>query len=136
DGVWKHLDAVFAFIASGGGRDRNLALDSPEFAAACFGSRFNRLLPCVGEDAAPLVYFGEAPAPLWALAGVSASPWRPQRRRASSFGPVWTFRRCWTGSATTRTSSAAGSTPGRSCGSPSSARTASGGCSPTTSWPR
>jgi hypothetical protein len=78
DGVWKNLDAVFAFIASGGGRDRNLAMDSPQFASACFGSRFNRLLPCVGEEAAPLVYFGDRPAPPWALAGVSASPWRPQ----------------------------------------------------------
>jgi hypothetical protein len=77
DGVWKNLDAVFAFVASGGGKERNLAMDAPEFAEACFGSRFNRLLPCVGEEAASLVYFGDRPAPPWALAGVSASPWRP-----------------------------------------------------------
>jgi hypothetical protein len=76
DGVWKNLDAVFAFVASGGGRDRNLAMDAPEFAAACFGSRFNRLLPCTGDEAESLVYFGDRPAPPWALAGVSARPWR------------------------------------------------------------
>jgi len=83
DGCWKQLDAVFAYVASGGGRDRNLAMDAPAFASACFGSRFNRLLPCVADEAAPLVYFGEHPAPPWALAGVSASPWRPVREPAS-----------------------------------------------------
>jgi Transglutaminase-like superfamily len=76
-GRWRQLDAVFAFAAAGGGRDRNLTVDAPAFAEACFGSRFNRLLPCVADDAAPLVYFGERPAPPWALAGVSARLWRP-----------------------------------------------------------
>jgi hypothetical protein len=76
-GRWKSLDAVFAFAAAGGARDRNLSVDAPEFAEACFGSRFNRLLPCAGDDAAPLVYFGDRPAPPWALVGVSARPWRP-----------------------------------------------------------
>ena len=78
DDCWKNLDAVFAFVCSGGGRDRNIAVEAPGFAQACCGSRFNRLLPCIGEEAAPLVYFDEHPAPPWALAGVSASPWRPQ----------------------------------------------------------
>ncbi len=77
-GRWKHLDAVFAFAAAGGGRDRGLTVDAPAFAQACFGSRFNRLLPCAADDAAPLVYFGERPAPPWALAGVSARLWSPQ----------------------------------------------------------
>jgi hypothetical protein len=77
EGHWKQLDAVFAFAASGGGTERNFGMDAPDFAAACCGSRFNRLLPCAGDDAAPLVYFGDRPAPPWALAGVSARPWRP-----------------------------------------------------------
>jgi hypothetical protein len=76
DGQWKQLDAVFAFAAMDGGQERNIGMDAPAFAAACCGSRFNRLLPCVGDDAAPLVYFGARPAPPWALAGVSARPWR------------------------------------------------------------
>lgn len=75
-GRWKPLDAVFAFAAAGGAPGRTLGVDAPEFAEACFGSRFNRLLPCAADDAAPLVYFGERPAPPWALAGVSARPWR------------------------------------------------------------
>ena len=76
DGVWKSLDGIFAFVASGGGRERGFALDAPAFAHACAGSRFNRLLPCVGEDAAPLVLVDGQPAPPWALAGVGARPWR------------------------------------------------------------
>jgi hypothetical protein len=75
-GHWKQLDAVFAFATGGGGRDRGLGMDVPAFAAACCGSRFNRLLPCVAADAAPLIYFNDSPAPPWALAGVSARPWR------------------------------------------------------------
>lgn len=77
DGHWKQLDAVFAFAASGGGKERNFGMHAPDFAAACCGSRFNRLLPCAGADAAPLAYVGDRPAPPWALAGVSARPWRP-----------------------------------------------------------
>ncbi len=76
-GRWQPLDAVFAFAAAGGAPDRNLRVDAPAFAEACFGGRFNRLLPCTADDAAPLVYFGERPAPPWALAGISARPWRP-----------------------------------------------------------
>ena len=75
-GRWQPLDAVFAFAAAGGAPDRNLRVDAPAFAEACYGGRFNRLLPCTADDAAPLVYFGERPAPGWALAGISARPWQ------------------------------------------------------------
>lgn len=74
DGVPKSLDPVFAFVATVG--DERGVARSPEFAAACFGSRFNRLLPCRTDSAEPLVYFDGAPAPYWAMVGVSARPRR------------------------------------------------------------
>ncbi|MFI6898673.1 hypothetical protein ACIBM4_31620 [Streptomyces sp. NPDC050256] len=74
DGVHLSLDPVFAFVATVG--DERGVAESPEFAAACFGSRFNRLLPCRTEQAEPLVYFDGAPAPYWAMAGVGARPRR------------------------------------------------------------
>ncbi|MFJ5549106.1 hypothetical protein [Streptomyces sp. NPDC093225] len=74
DGVAKSLDPVFAFVATVG--DERGVKESPEFAAACRGSRFNRLMPCVTDDAEPLVYFDGEPAPYWAMAGVSARPRR------------------------------------------------------------
>lgn len=74
DGVAKCLDPVFAFVATVG--DERGAPKSPEFAAACRGSRFNRLLPCRTGDAEPLVYFDGAAAPYWAMVGVSARPRR------------------------------------------------------------
>jgi hypothetical protein len=74
DGVWRPLDAVFAFVAAGGG-GRDLAAKAPGFAGACCGGRFNRLLPCVADNAAPLVYVGDEAPPPWSLAGVSAQPW-------------------------------------------------------------
>ena len=73
DGRWKTLDIVFAFLAGGGGRRRIDA--SAEFAAACLGGRFNRLLPCESADAGALILSGGKPAPPWALAGVSAHTW-------------------------------------------------------------
>lgn len=73
DGRWKTLDLVFAFLAGGAGHRRIQA--SPEFAAACRGGRFNRLLPCESEEASALILSGGEPAPPWALAGVSAHPW-------------------------------------------------------------
>jgi transglutaminase-like putative cysteine protease len=73
DGRWKTLDAVFAFLAGGAGHRRIEA--SPEFAAACRGGRFNRLLPCESEEASALILAGGEPAPPWALAGVSAHTW-------------------------------------------------------------
>jgi hypothetical protein len=75
DGVTKPMDPVFAFVSETGDRARGVAR-SPEFAEACCGSRFNRLMPCVGEDAAPLVYFDGRPAPYWCMVGISARPWR------------------------------------------------------------
>jgi hypothetical protein len=74
DGVAKPMDPVFAHFARVGDKAKAIAT-SPEFAQACFGSRFNRLMPCVGEDGAPLVYFDDRPAPYWAMVGVSARPW-------------------------------------------------------------
>lgn len=68
-----HLDPIFAFVATTGSRARGVRI-SPEFAQACFGSRFNRLLPCYGEDGAPMVTIDGRPAPYWSLSGVSASP--------------------------------------------------------------
>lgn len=73
DGRWKTLDLVFAFLAGGAGHRRIQA--SPEFAAACRGGRFNRLLPCASDEAGALILAGGEPAPPWALAGVSAHPW-------------------------------------------------------------
>ncbi|GGW80469.1 hypothetical protein GCM10010503_67340 [Streptomyces lucensis JCM 4490] len=74
DGVHKSLDPVFAFVATVG--DERGVAESPEFAAACFGSRFNRLLPCRTDSAEPLVYFDGDPAPYWAMVGVGARPRR------------------------------------------------------------
>lgn len=73
DGRWKTLDIVFAFLAGGAGHRRIEA--SPEFAAACRGGRFNRLLPCGSDEAGALILAGGEPAPPWALAGVSAHTW-------------------------------------------------------------
>lgn len=75
DGRWKTLDIVFAFLAGGAGHRRIQA--SPEFAAACRGGRFNRLLPCESDEASALILSGGEPAAPWALAGVSAHPWEP-----------------------------------------------------------
>ncbi|MFF3405298.1 hypothetical protein ACFYW8_03605 [Streptomyces sp. NPDC002742] len=74
DGAHKSLDPVFAFVATVG--DERGVARSPEFAAACFGSRFNRLLPCRTDSAQPLVYFDGEPAPYWAMVGVGARPRR------------------------------------------------------------
>ncbi|MFI0980760.1 transglutaminase domain-containing protein [Streptomyces sp. NPDC021093] len=70
DGRWKVLDPVFAHLIGRTGAD-----DS--FREACRGGRFNRLLPCAVDDAAPLIIRADGePVPLWALAGVSARPWK------------------------------------------------------------
>ncbi|HET6636778.1 MAG TPA: hypothetical protein VFH77_17305 [Streptomyces sp.] len=74
DGEHKSLDPVFAFVAAVG--DERGVAKSPEFAEACRGGRFNRLLPCRTESAEPLVYFDGRPAPYWAMVGVSAKPRR------------------------------------------------------------
>lgn len=75
-GATLQLDPVFAFVSMVGDSGHNVAR-SPEFARACFGGRFNRLLPCIGDDAAPLVYFDDEPAPYWSMVGISARPWQP-----------------------------------------------------------
>ncbi|MER5733828.1 hypothetical protein ABT084_36800 [Streptomyces sp. NPDC002138] len=76
DGVAKSLDPVFAFVATVG--DERGVAESPAFARACLGSRFNRLLPCRTDSAEPLVYFDGEPAPYWAMVGVGARPRRSQ----------------------------------------------------------
>ncbi|QIP84234.1 transglutaminase [Streptomyces sp. Tu 2975] len=54
DGRWKAVDVGFAYNPTGRPwMHRPAATD--EFAAACFGSRFNRLLPCAAPDAASLI---------------------------------------------------------------------------------
>jgi hypothetical protein len=74
DGRWKPLDVVFAYLASTGAKSKGLQ-PAPGFAAACCGSRFNRLLPYVCDEASALVHLDGQAAPAWALAGVSARPW-------------------------------------------------------------
>jgi Transglutaminase-like superfamily len=76
DDQWKPLDVVFAYLSGAGATSRNLQ-PAPEFSAACCGSRFNRLLPCAGDEATALVHLGGRAAPAWALAGVSVRPWGP-----------------------------------------------------------
>ncbi|MEJ8632206.1 transglutaminase domain-containing protein [Streptomyces sp. MS2.AVA.5] len=54
DGRWKTVDVGFAYNPTGRPwTHRPAATD--EFVAACFGSRFNRLLPCAARDAASLI---------------------------------------------------------------------------------
>jgi transglutaminase-like putative cysteine protease len=70
DGRWKVLDPVFSHLVGRAG-------GSDAFREACRGSRFNRLLPCAVDEAAPLIVRADGePVPLWALAGVSARPWK------------------------------------------------------------
>jgi hypothetical protein len=76
DDQWKPLDVVFAHLSGAGAASKNLK-PAPEFSAACCGSRFNRLLPCVGDEASALVHLDGRAAPSWALAGVSVRPWEP-----------------------------------------------------------
>ena len=67
DGRWKWLDPAFAYLAS--------RVDALDFAAACRGSRFNRLLPCLVGDDEPILSLADgSPAPLWYFAAVSARP--------------------------------------------------------------
>lgn len=67
DGRWKSLDPVFAYLGHRAG--------AHEFAAACRGSRFNRLLPCRVEAGDPILTRGDGSlAPLWYFAAVSARP--------------------------------------------------------------
>jgi transglutaminase-like putative cysteine protease len=75
DDRWKALDPVFAF-AAGGGRGEKRFVNLPEFARACRGGRFNRLLPCSGEGAQALVWSGAEPAAPWlpAVVSVAARP--------------------------------------------------------------
>jgi hypothetical protein len=75
DGEYKSLDPLYSYLGRVGAPDLGLT-PSPTFAAAAFGGRFNRLLPFIGDNGDPLVYLDGRPAPYWALAGVSARPYR------------------------------------------------------------
>jgi hypothetical protein len=75
DGRWKAVDVGFAHIPLG------LTLkqrppQAAEFVAACFGTRFNRLVPCVAEDAASLIHDKVADRPRSMIAVVSATNWK------------------------------------------------------------
>jgi len=73
-GRWKPMDLVFEFLASGGAGSRSIrAADG--FAAACRGSRFNRLLPCQADDASAVIRLDGAPAPPWWTSAISATTW-------------------------------------------------------------
>lgn len=74
DGEYKPLDPLFSYFGHRGAPDLGLP-PSPQFAQAAYGGRFNRLLPFVSDDAEPLIYLNEQPAPYWALAGVGAKPY-------------------------------------------------------------
>lgn len=67
DGRWQCLDPVFELLAA-------TTPDTDEFRHACRGSRFNRLVPCATDTAAPLVSLPGRVTPAWALAGVSSTP--------------------------------------------------------------
>jgi hypothetical protein len=71
---WKPMDAVFAFLSTPEAGNRYIASD-PAFAQACLGSRFNRLLPCLAEEAAPVVHRDGQLVPQWWTCAVSASSW-------------------------------------------------------------
>jgi transglutaminase-like putative cysteine protease len=92
DGRWRPLDPVFAFATSGLGTDPRF-LDLPAFARACRGGRFNRLVPCLVQDAGPLAHDGARPAPAWAPPAVviraapnPRSPSIPEPRSAGAQG--------------------------------------------------
>lgn len=69
NGRWKTLDPVFAYLAG--------QVGAADFASACRGSRFNRLLPCLVADGQPILTMADgSPAPLWYFAAVGARPWR------------------------------------------------------------
>ena len=72
EGVAKPLDPVFAHLATAGAAGIPA---NPDFARACFGGRFNRLVPCAGQNGEPLVLLDGLAAPHSADVAVSAKPW-------------------------------------------------------------
>lgn len=75
DGRWKPMDVAFEFLATSTDRIRGISA-AAGFAAACRGSRFNRLLPCQAADATAVIRLDGRPAPPWWTCAISASPWR------------------------------------------------------------
>ncbi|MET9857357.1 transglutaminase domain-containing protein [Streptomyces sp. NPDC006450] len=75
DGRWKPVDVGLAFIPRRfpGGQDFP---ETREFTADCFGSRLNRLLPCVGEGAGSLLHDTVADEPLAMFGLISGTHWR------------------------------------------------------------
>lgn len=72
-GRWKTVDVGFAFMPSG---LTDLRVSAAEFVEASFGSRCNRVLPCVGQDAISLAYDTDTGAPSMLAATVSARTWK------------------------------------------------------------
>jgi hypothetical protein len=69
---WKSMDVGFAAMPSGlplGKRAR----EQDEFVSHCFGTRFNRCIPCVSNNAEPLMYVGVTHQPLSMIGVVSAT---------------------------------------------------------------
>jgi hypothetical protein len=72
DGRWKNLDVTFAAMPSGLPW-RQHTPEHNEFVAHCFGTRFNRCLPCVSDNAEPLMYDDTTHQPLSMIGVVSAT---------------------------------------------------------------
>ncbi|WP_330299041.1 transglutaminase domain-containing protein [Streptomyces sp. NBC_00503] len=75
EGRWKSVDIGFSFIPRRfpGGQDLP---ETREFAAACFGSRLNRLLPCTGPDADALLHDTLDSRPMAMFGPISATQWK------------------------------------------------------------
>ncbi|MFI5780329.1 transglutaminase domain-containing protein [Nocardia sp. NPDC051570] len=74
DSRWKTVDVGFAFrfhVLPSGQRPPQ----TDEFVAACFGSRFNRLVPCAAPDATSILYENSEPRTML-LALVAGSNWK------------------------------------------------------------
>lgn len=74
DGRWKGLDPVAAALATNQLRDLGFK-PHPDFAQACYGSSFNRFLPCRTSTAEPLLVLDDLSAAQWITCAISAKPW-------------------------------------------------------------
>lgn len=72
DGRWKNLDVTFAAMPSGLSLRKHTP-EQDEFVSHCFGTRFNRCVPCVSDNAEPLMYDGTTQQPLSMIGVVSAT---------------------------------------------------------------
>lgn len=72
DGRWKSLDVTFAAMPSGLPLRKHTP-EQDEFVSNCFGTRFNRCVPCVSDNAEPLMYDGTTQQLLSMIGVVSAT---------------------------------------------------------------